>query len=504
LFNRNQFHRELIDLYYELYDSKSLDKLRKHRHMILNGILNQEIFKSKKSALLFYINNYLNADFTRKILLSTLTKKGIIHPIPRDLNFLLIKSNLKIDKIRCFFSFKYLLLFNVSKAIIYFCKLFLGNNYLKFNKKNIFIYGLSEKHLPKDSDAFDSSLFSSLSLNYPHKFKNKLFYCSINTPKGYYKIITCRTHLPYISWDKKITFFLISFKDIIVAIRSIFNNSWEKALLLKETIEKNWFSLAKKNHLPSTYLIPDNASIYTPMWINEVEKKGKDVIQFEYSVSNSPSPLSNKFIDLDFLSVRDFKSKAFINEYSKKNYLKLNNKVEKTYLIGNYDFETFEPFSHNENEKFILIYNYRLTLEDYFGFSYLNDYGYFNLKTNIKFLEDVIEANQSKFKIYLKQKRNFNPNNHNKDFKNFTDDLIKKGKIFEVNPKVSNLQISKFAAGIISIPLTSTVFLGNKNNSIYYDPTGGISKKDPFLYDRKLYNSTKELSKWIKKLNAHD
>ena len=51
MFNRTEFHGELIDLYYELYDSKSLDKLRKHRHMILNGILNQEIFKSKKSAL---------------------------------------------------------------------------------------------------------------------------------------------------------------------------------------------------------------------------------------------------------------------------------------------------------------------------------------------------------------------------------------------------------------------------------------------------------------------
>jgi polysaccharide biosynthesis PFTS motif protein len=495
-------NKELIDLYNKLYRSKSLDKIREYRLVLLNVILNNDIYESKKPALLFYINNYLNSDFTSKILHSALTKKGIIHPIPKDFNFLLTKSNIKIDKIKCFFSFKYLLLVNILKAIIYFFKLIFANHYLKFNKKDILIHGICENNLPVDSRAYEVSLFSSLSFNYPEKFNNKNFYCSINTSKVYYKIITCGTHLPYLSWNKKITFFLISFKDIMVAIRSIFNNSWEKALLIKQIIEKNWFSLVEKIHLPSTYLIPDNTSIYNPMWINEVEKKGKDVIQFEYSVSNSPSPLSNKFIDLDFLSVRDFKSKVFINKYSKKNYLTLNKKVENTYLIGNYDFETFEPFSHNENEKFILVYNYRVISEDYFGFNYLNDYGYFNLKTNIKFLEDIIEANQSNFKIFLKQKRDFNPNHHNRDFKNFTDELVKKGKIYEVNPKVSNLQISKIASGIISIPLTSTVFLGDKANSIYYDPTGGISKKDPFLYDRKLYNSTQELSKWINKIKC--
>ena len=163
-------NKELIDLYNKLYRSKSLDKIREYRLVLLNVILNNDIYESKKPALLFYINNYLNSDFTSKILHSALTKKGIIHPIPKDFNFLLTKSNIKIDKIKCFFSFKYLLLVNILKAIIYFFKLIFANHYLKFNKKDILIHGICENNLPVDSRAYEVSLFSSLSFNYPEKF----------------------------------------------------------------------------------------------------------------------------------------------------------------------------------------------------------------------------------------------------------------------------------------------------------------------------------------------
>ena len=486
--------KKLVETYNILWKEQKLNIIRDYRLVLLKIIQKEKSNSLKKSALMFYVNNHLNHPFTKELIKSICYKKKVVYPLPNDLIFSIKKEGININVLKSKLQFKKLLIKSFFKGL-----LFLGKNICQktenFQKNSILFLNLSEKNLPFSKGSFETSIFSIISKK--AKFKNKILYHNVTTKNKVFGVKYLNSFIPKTNFLNKIKCLTKSISDILMSVIYFLNGEWWEIILTQEKITNNFFRYADKKNLANIYVLPDSNSIYKPLWIEEVEKRKIEVILYDYSMSNEPEPIKGVKSDINFISVRDWKVKLFLNKFSKNQYLKGNDKIITSYISGNYDFETFNEVDFPLNKNYIIIYNLRIPT-NYFGFSYLNDYKVFDVNNSKLFLDNIIEANNSKYKLYLKQKRLFNSNNYSQELENYIKKLVKQKKIEEFNPSLSNIKVSKSAKGIISYPFTSTAHLAKKKNaSIYYDPTGKINTNDPARHGFELINNKLNLKRWI-------
>ena len=139
--------------------------------------------------------------------------------------------------------------------------------------------------------------------------------------------------------------------------------------------------------------------------------------------------------------------------------------------------------------------------KNYKGLSSMYEYGWDEISTNIKFIEDVITAAKDhNIQVYLKPKRNLGP----RRFKSYAKLLDQINSGYYINATVLNENISvrrlcKRRGISISKPFSTSGLVSKEESmvTVFYDPLGNKFDGDEGLRGIKLISNIKDLQKFL-------
>ena len=136
----------------------------------------------------------------------------------------------------------------------------------------------------------------------------------------------------------------------------------------------------------------------------------------------------------------------------------------------------------------------------YFGFSTSNGLGLNEPNVHIDFLNDIVEVFE-KFNVefYFKPKRQ---RNKNLEVESYLATIKKhqfKNNFHILNGDIAASYVIENSDLVVSFPFTSTGVIGKvlEKYSLYYDPTGKVSKEDKARHGLPLLSKKNELNKWV-------
>lgn len=174
------------------------------------------------------------------------------------------------------------------------------------------------------------------------------------------------------------------------------------------------------------------------------------------------------------------------------NLLKAINKNVRVEPVGSITFQFPSTFNINRKNKIVLFD---------VGIS-SNENKFNNLTLSKNFFNDIIEASEGRFDIFLKPKRLFKPGHHLEQYINFILELESKRRITVLDPLSNPYDLIKSAKLSISIPFTTIAYIGIETgtNSIFYRPN--MEQISNPLYDGQIpvIYGLRELKDYIKKI----
>lgn len=174
------------------------------------------------------------------------------------------------------------------------------------------------------------------------------------------------------------------------------------------------------------------------------------------------------------------------------NLLRAVNKNVRVEPVGSITFQFPSAFN--------IIKKNRIVLFDVGISSNENKFNNFILSKN--FFNDIIEASEGRFDIFLKPKRLLRPGHHSEQYINFILELESKRRITVLDPLSNPYDLIKSAKLSISTPFTTIAYIGIETgtNSIFYRPNKQQIMNP--LYDGQILviYGLRELKDYIKKI----
>ena len=242
--------------------------------------------------------------------------------------------------------------------------------------------------------------------------------------------------------------------------------------------------------------------VYRPLWtyVNEKKNKGSVILYF-YSTNMMPLLQEidkKKYFEVYGYSLQSWPAYIAWNEFQ-KDWLKSN-------ITNNSIFcrESLIPFSGKhvrleKKKKTITIFDVPPKRT---GIYYLlnNPYNIYTIEYCQKFLKDILDSipenYSSSIDLILKLKKDYNNIHHN--YRTLIDSLSNNKKIRLIKD-ISPESIIEISDATISIPFTSPAISSfNKNKeTIYYDPSGQLTKENCLEKRVNLISSKDNLEKWL-------
>jgi polysaccharide biosynthesis PFTS motif protein len=299
---------------------------------------------------------------------------------------------------------------------------------------------------------------------------------------------------------KLIVFFLQSCYIIIQSLVKLTIGKWQDALLLKELILANFFSIIPKESIPDFFLFDHSKFVYRPLWTYIVEAKGAKPILYFYSTNNESVVLdtTRKKTNLKWSVMNwpnywvwSIEQYYFIKRVTSFDanieivgpILTGNNLLNKELHLPPRSVAVFDVQPQRD-------YKYQLLCEPY---------EYYVPKITNQFLDDIFSIVKShNATMVYKGKRDIGKMSHYK-YRIKLQQLSNEREMLVIDSDNSAESVSKAAHCIISFPFTSTALIGNLQNkpSVYYDPTGKINKLDPAAYGIPIISGPSELNEWL-------
>jgi polysaccharide biosynthesis PFTS motif protein len=524
---KNNLIKNAINGYEVLKKQSELSKLDniKIEFLKINFNLEKSYFKNKafqnnipsinivcKQFLYF---NLIKVDFNIEVLSSINLDKKISYPLPTIWQDVILDHGIKINRFKCS------LLWNI---FLFKNFLFGFKNAIKFCIKSII-------SLPRKDDRFNNNYNVCFDLNklalefdnnkksnnflkwYINHFNNNNNFSTLFHQVEYKenkKIIDNliiefnKNYIPYLNIISHIfSYFMQCIYFFIVAFFKLISGKWENMLLFNETIQYLQVKYANKNRLARNYLFNNSIGIYRPLWTYEAEKKGSNIIFYFYSIPSYHKLFSNSINDtlIESLKLQTWNIYYLWNQFHCKT-LKYNiNYKASFYITGPIVFG--KPFFNlSQHYKTIALFDIQSFNDSKYKLFSISE-EYYIPEIAIKFLSDIKEvAKLLDYKIVYKRKRNIGNEIHPKLLEYINNDFIDNKYIIQIDTDISAYDIIYNTVGSISMPFTSTAFIGKHvlKPAIFYDPTGYISKSNNNADDILILTNIEELKSWVSNL----
>ncbi len=521
---KEQIIQNALDGYDILKNKASLSNLDNIKYELLkvdlifdNLYLSNFIFKKNipntnilTKQILF--STLIDLNFNIKYLNSIKLSSNISYPLPKRWQNVLIKQNIKVSTFRCnllWYIFLIKCWFNGLKNIFKIC-IYSIISILKKDKSfdNIYSYcfNLNELALEYDYINKKSKIFLNWYSNYiENNIHLNLFHnvSSIKNKKINNKItIKYNKHsLPFFINFKQLFYFL--FYCLYLTIQSFFKfllGRWENLLLFNETVQYLQVKCINSDLLAKDYLFNNSMNIYKPLWTYEAEIKGSNVIYYFYSKPSYYYITSNLInnVLIEKLKLQTWNT-YFVWDNSDKLFLiNFVNYPRNIFTTGSILFG--KPFN-KFNFTYISIFDIQSMIDEYYKLLGVSE-EYYIPEIAIQFLSDIKKvASKYNFKIIYKRKRNIKNMLHPNLIK-FIDNYFQKEFIYQIDPDYCAFDVIKNSIATISMPFTSTAFIGKELNkpSIFYDPTGLVSKNNNNSNGIQIINKIDELDNWANQI----
>lgn len=298
-------------------------------------------------------------------------------------------------------------------------------------------------------------------------------------------------------------FYIKSFIKTIKFIFQIFlHKKPELLFLLKEVFSFFYLKELPKKIFYNYCLFNNSNMVFRPLWsyVNEKKNKGSVILYF-YSTNMMPllqEIEKKKYFDVYGYSLHSWSTYLTWNS-DQKNWLKNNIKYN-----SKFKNESLVPFSGKhiklqKKKKTITIFDVPPKRS---GIYYLlnNPYNIYSYDYCQKFLNDIVNSIPEKYylqiEIILKLKKDYD--NIDPNYRVLIDNITKNKKIRLITD-ISPESVIEVSDATISIPFTSTAITSyNKNKeTIYYDPSGKLTKNNCLEKNITLISSQKNLKFWI-------
>ena len=457
----------------------------------------------------------IDINFNLEYLSSIKLNSKIAYPLPKKWQNVLIKQNVKISTFKCSLLWYIFLIkcwINGIKSIFKICinsidSILTKNN--SFIDKYTYCFDLNELALEYDCENKKSFMFLNWYSRYKESDSNLMLFHNVSSVKikniNHNIIIKYNNnYLPYFINFKQLFYFF--FFSLYLSIQSFFKfifGKWENLLLFNETIKYLQVKLSYNNFLADDYLFNNSIGIYKPLWTYEAERKGSNVIYYYYSIPSFYKLYSNS---INNFLVESFSCQTWNNYYVwnhyQEDFIKSIVKVIPKYLItGPLIFG--KPARNLFNEKkSIVIFDIQSFVDTKYKLL-CNSEEYYIPEIAIQFLSDIKElTNILNLKIYYKRKRNIDNQIHPKLLNYINNDFIDNNNIIQIDPDFSPYDIICKTNGSISMPFTSTAFIGSHLNkpSVFYDSTMKINKLNNNAGKILILSGPEELKTWLTNL----
>jgi polysaccharide biosynthesis PFTS motif protein len=270
--------------------------------------------------------------------------------------------------------------------------------------------------------------------------------------------------------------------------------------IIDQIILSEQIRLTPLNRLPDNVIFSDSHGILKPYWANALQEKNVKIQYYFFSSYDSPTVIKDEDPRIDFWKLNTWPEIYCVDAYQASfiDFHKVS-RNQKVQIAGFPDFNDYPIQLDNLDSRFrMLVFDYEPGIS-HFGYSSINDCGYYNYSSNLLFIKllyelakelNVVMMHKPK-RVYLDSQRD---SNYLKYVKSLDSNFYK-----NIDTRVSPRKIINVADIVISKPLTSTAFIAKESlkKSIYFDPIGKISKKDPALRGVPVLNDINMLRQFI-------
>ena len=287
----------------------------------------------------------------------------------------------------------------------------------------------------------------------------------------------------------------------ISALLDLFSGKWWNAMLMNEMIEANRFDYIDNQLIAKQYLFYNSITFYRPLWTYKAEEKGASIISYFYSTSETIMPPEGEEENSQYVELMNWPEVWVWDDFQKKLFENIFIYPSNTKIVGPIHFggRAIE-IKKSTRLKVAIFDSPPFNIGAYFGFSTSNGLGLNEGQVHKDFLNDIVEVFE-KFNVefYFKPKRQ---RNKNLEVESYLATLKKhqcKNNFHILNGDIAASYVIENSDIVISFPFTSTGVIGNVLDkfSLYYDPTGKVSKEDKARHDLPLLSKKSELNNWV-------
>jgi len=526
-FKRNKITNEAMKGYDILKDNGDLSLIFNIRNCLLKSDLklsSQTILKKfvnfddqNKDFIIkqFLYSRLINFDFNAKILASIVNEKNISHPLPKIWQSYIEKCGIKIAKNKSTFLWYFFIVKNLTLGILLALNIFIQSlrslflKRKKFDEKHSFFLGLNDLALSGDLSLSNSrncvnwyvnEIYKSEdNITLYHQVKNQISTKEYN----YFKVVFSKNILPDISSLYRIVeFYANTLKYFLYCLKELVLGNQYNALLYFESINLIKINYLQNNELAKDYLFNNSYYLYRPLWTYGAEDKGSKILFYFYSIPHI-STLTKSYVssEIDYSWTILTWSKYYIWNKEHKNLLQNLISYNSEFFISN------PILLSNDSIEFDNLNNLGVAVFDIQPFAN-SSYKLFGLEEEyyipdvvIKFLSDIQEVlSELKIFMFYKNKREIKNKLH-PNFKIFKNNqLIYNKNVLILNPDISPVNLINNSLASISLPFTSTGYLGLYLNkpSIFYDPTGLVNNLNADANNVDIITGKNNLKIWIK------
>jgi polysaccharide biosynthesis PFTS motif protein len=271
--------------------------------------------------------------------------------------------------------------------------------------------------------------------------------------------------------------------------------------IIDQIILSEQIRVTSQNSLPDIIIFSDSHGILKPYWANALQEKNVKVQYYFFSSYDSPTVIVDEDPRIDFWKLNTWPEIYCVDNYQASfiNFHKVSGN-QKIQIAGFPDFNDYPIQLANSDSGFrMLVFDYEPGIS-HFGYSSINDCGYYTYESNLLFIKLLYElAKELNIEMVHKPKRVYldsqRDNNYLKYIKSLDSNFYK-----NIDPRVSPRKIINMSDIVVSKPLTSTAFIAKEllKASVYFDPIGKISLQDPALRGVPVFNDINLLRRSIK------
>lgn len=448
-----------------------------------------------------------------ELLISVSNSKGSLKsPIPKEWRNIVKENGFRVSDFSCSFLWNIYIIAIYIYGVRQILKILVEgfreigkSNYL--NEKYIYFCNLSNNNLPKMKSSKKSHDIISWYIQWvgrdrdirviSHGVSSNLISNDHNIDLKFQK-----KPIPSIqNWSQLLQYFLWAFRAIAISTVDLIRGHWWHSFILNQAALSGQARLLSPNVLAKEYFFHQSTWIYRPLWTYEVEKMGSKVTLYFYSTNcegfqreDGRTPLITGYSTMNWpcYMVWDLWQAKFI-------YRCVGPKV-KLKIVGPIWFDSSDAKMPAHEYPAVAVFDvtpHRISSYCKLGLAF----DYYTPDVANRFLSDISEI---VFKLngtmLWKGKRNIGLLAH-PSYRYLVDKLMGHSHNIKIDPNVDSINTIISSSVVISMPFTATALIARelKKPSVYYDPSGKLSKKDPATHGIELLIGYDELEDWLTK-----